>query len=85
MYQGTADTYSLIMYCFINRDCPEHLSGVTRERGDFLLTLVFEVGGGHSCQKQTQNGCGSMAPICPLPDAQKGIVEMLHILSENNL
>ena len=33
------------MYCFINRDCPEHLSGVTRKRGDFLLTLVFEVGG----------------------------------------
>ena len=24
-----------------------------------------------------------MAPICPLPDTQKGIVEMLHILSEN--
>ena len=45
LYQGTADTYSLIMYCFINRDCPEHLSGVTRKRGDFLLTLVFEVGG----------------------------------------
>ena len=74
MYQGTADTYSLIMYCFINRDCPEHLSGVTRKRGDFLLTLVFEVGGGYSCQKQTQNGCGSMAPICPLPDTQKELL-----------